>query len=342
MKNKILLFSISILTILIIVAQFVPKNTILYPLKFNKDNSTLNSELSNFSVKNVDDIDKIIIADKQDNTVILDKVGKDWKVNSKFYAREDAIKNLLQAVGKMRVRRPISKAERDLQIKRLATQSKKVVIFQNGQKIKTYYVGGATSDQYGTFVLLEGSSVPFVVEIPGFLGFLTPRFFAQEDLWRENYIFKSNPKDIDYVQVINSEDKTLNFTIQKDANNKYHLLNTENMEVENFDTLQVQRYLSFFTKISYEAMVVNMSDSKRDSLNKSQAYHTITLRAGEKNQQVIKTYHVKNDTQYDDDGNLLKYDPDRMYGSFNGGKDLATVQFRTFDRITVDPKVFMK
>ena len=342
MKNKILLISILILTIIIIIAQFVPKDSALYALKINKDNSTLNSELSNFAVKDVDAIDKIIIADKQDNTVILEKTGKTWKVNHKFYAREDAIKNLLQAVGKMRVKRPISKTEKELQIRRLATQSKKVVIYQKGKKVKTYYVGGATSDQYGTFVLLEGSSVPFVVEVPGFLGFLTPRFFATEDLWRENYIFKSSPKNINFVQVLNSEDKTQSFTITKDDNDKFHLLNSENQEMDNIDTLQIQRYLSFFTKISYEAMVVNMDESKRDSLKHSQPFHTITLKAGKNNQQVIKTYHVKNDTQYDDDGNMLKYDPDRMYGSFNGGKDLATVQFRTFDRITVDPKFFLK
>jgi len=85
-----------------------------------------------------------------------------------------------------------------------------------------------------------------------------------------------------------------------------------------------------------------MTDEKRDSLVHSKAWHTIAIEAGDRNKQVINTYHVKNDIHYDDDGNFIKYDPDRMYGSFNNGKDIATLQFRTFDRITVNPSFFQK
>jgi len=342
MKNKILLISIFILALIIGAAQFVSNNNPLYALKINKTYSTLKPELSNFAIKDVDSIDKIIIADKQDHTVVLEKTEEGWRVNQKFYAREDAIANILQAIGKMRIKRPISKAERNLQITRLSTQSKKVVIYQNGKKVKTYYVGGATQDQYGTFVLLEGSSVPFVTHIPGFLGFLTPRFFALEDLWRENFIFKSNPKNITYVQVINHENSQNNFTLSKDDKNQFHLLDAQNTEISNVDTLQIQRYLNTFKKISYEAMTTHISEHKKDSLIHSQPFYSITIKAGEKNQQIINTYHVINETHYDDNGNLLKYDPDRMYGSFNNNTDLATVQFRTFDKITIDPKLLTK
>ncbi len=342
MKNKILLYSLIILLILIVSAQFVSKENPLYPLKLNKSESTLKDELSNFAVKDVDAIDKIFIADKQNNTVTLTKQGRVWRVNDKFYARGDAIKNILFAIGKMRVKRPISKAEHNVQIKRLASEGRKVEIYQKGKLVKTYYVGGSTQDQYGTYVLLEGSSVPFVVEIPGFLGFLTPRFFAIEDLWRENFIFKANPKDVTYVQVVNSENHKNDFTLIKNNQHQYQVQLPGNKILANLDTMQVKRFLMSFKKISFEAMITNMSKEKRDSLINSAPWITITLKAGEKNQQIIKTYHVVNGVRRDDEGNKLEYDPDRMYGSFNNSKDLATVQFRTFDRITVNPKFFQK
>jgi len=342
MKNKILLYSILILIVIIVAAQFVSKENVLYPLKLDKSNSTLNDELSNFAVRDVESIDKIFIADKQNQSVTLTKGEDGWRVNNKFYAREDAIKNLLQAIEKMKVKRPTSKSEHNVQIKRLASQSRKVEIYKNEKLVKTYYVGGATQDQYGTYVLLEGSSVPFVVHIPGFLGFLTPRFFAVEGLWRENFIFKSNPRNISLVKVMNSENRENNFTVAKDKNNLYHILDFNDKELNNIDTLQIKRFLSNFKRLSYEAMITHMTDEKRDSLIHSKEWHTIIIEAGENNKQVVKTYHVANSTHYDDDGNFLKYDPDRMYGSFNNAEDLATLQFRTFDRITVNPRFFQK
>lgn len=324
------------------IAQFVPKNSFLYPLKINKSQSTIEDELSNFAVEDISTIDKIFIADKQNNTVTLDKVENGWKVNQKFYAREDAIENILQAIGRMKVKRPISKAERNTQIKRLAADGRKVEIYQNGQLTKVYYVGGPTQDQYGTYVILEGSSVPFITHIPGFLGFLTPRFFALEELWRENFIFKSEPKSIQRIQYTNSEDPQKSFTLIKNQNNQYQILDYKNHVLPNIDSLQIQKYVMTFKKISYEAMITEMSDSKKDSIKNTVPFYTIKIDAGENNRQVIKTYHIKNETMYNDDGKLLAYDPDRMYGYFNQDKDLATVQFRTFDRITVPLEFFMK
>ncbi len=339
MKNKILLLSVIILVIVIAAAQFVSKDNILYALNFNKSKSTLAEELSNFAVPDEKSIDKIFIADKQNNSVTLTKTEQGWRVNDKFYAREDAIENIMQAITKLRVKNPISRAEHNTQIKRLAAESRKVEIYQNGQKVKTYYMGGSTQDQYGTYAILEGSSVPFVVHIPGFLGFLTPRFFALEELWRENFIFKADPKTVNYVEVVNSEQPERSFTLIKN-DNQYQVLNYQNQKMNNIDSMQVKYFLSSFKKLSYEAMIVEMDADKRDSLMNTQAFHTITIKAGKNNQQVIKTYHVKNETHYNDDGELLLYDPDRMYATFNNAQDMATVQFRTFDNITIDPRAF--
>lgn len=327
--------------VIIVAAQFSSKDCVFYALKINKSNSTLKEELSNFAVKDVESIDKIFIADKQNNTVTLKKSDEGWRVNDKFYAREDAIVNILQAIEKMRVKNPISKAEYEVQIKRLSAEGRKVEIYQNGVLSKTYYVGGGTQDQFGTYIILEGSSVPFVVAIPGFLGFLTPRFFALEGLWRENFIFKSEPKKINYVQVVNSEKPELNFTLTKEDDNLYRVFDHQNKLLSAIDTLQVKRYLSHLKKLSFEAMITHMTQEKRDSMINSQSWHTIRLKAGEDNVQEIRTFHVLNDAHYDDDGNILKYDPDRMYGLFNQS-DLATLQFRTLDNITVNPKYFLK
>jgi len=340
-KNTVLIISIAILVLLIGIAQIIPKGTILDRLKVN-NTSTLKKELSDFAVKDIENIDKIFIADKANHSVVLEKKGKIWRVNNKFNAREDAIKNLMDVIQNVRVRQPISKAEYETQIKRLATTGRKVEIYKNGTLFKTYYVGGATQDQMGTYMILDNSRVPFIMELSGFTGFLTPRYFPMESLWRENFIFKSNPKNIRLVSVENKEEKEKSFSLKKIAS-LYHLFDYQGNEIQNIDSLQVKRYLSYFKKISYEALAVNMKEAKKDSLLKSEAFQIIHIETTDNTEQTINIYRVFNDSGVtNDNGEVLKYDPDRVYGFFNNLKDVATVQYRTLDKIAVEPSFFIK
>ncbi len=341
MKNKILILLTAVLLGMIIAAQFVSKNHILYSLKFNKSHNTLNDEMSHFAVENIDDVDKIMIADKTNQKIILCKTDSGWTVNSKYNAREDAIENLLQVIQRIRVKHPISKAEHNLQVSLLATKSKKVEIYKKGELFKTYYVGGSTQDQMGTYTLMEGASAPFVTHIPGFTGFLTPRFIVSESLWRENFVVKAPFESLVSVEVINSEDSKRTFKIVKNDNRTYQLFNKDGKLMGEPDSVFAKTYFNTFKKVSYEAMVVDMKQEKLDSLRAAKPLHTIRVTT-KKGTQDIKTFYVKNDNYFNDEGEILKYDPDRMYCLFNGDKEVATVQYFTFNKITIDPNWLMK
>ncbi len=58
---------------------------------------------------------------------------------------------------------------------------KKVEIFQNGKIAKTWYVGNATQDHLGTYMLLKDaekgkSPEPFIMFLPNMYGSLQARF----------------------------------------------------------------------------------------------------------------------------------------------------------------------
>ena len=62
----------------------------------------------------------------------------------------------------------------------MSTQRTQVKIFSNKKILKTIYVGGDTQDQLGTYsMILDNSSEPYVLEIPGFKGYLSSRFHAK-------------------------------------------------------------------------------------------------------------------------------------------------------------------
>ena len=68
------------------------------------------------------------------------------------------------------MRSPVPKAAFNNVIKQIATSGTKVEIYQGKDKpSKTYYIGGATLDHQGTYMILETegvkSSVPFIMYI---------------------------------------------------------------------------------------------------------------------------------------------------------------------------------
>ena len=141
------------------------------------------------------------MADRQGKSVLLErKSSAEWKVNGKFRARQDLINTLLYTMKSLEVRSPVGKNLYNQTMKLLSANSVKVEIYSNQELIKTYYVGHPSMDNMGTFMYLEGSSVPFIMCIPGFNGYLTTRYFINETDWRSKTIFNYNPQMIEKVE----------------------------------------------------------------------------------------------------------------------------------------------
>lgn len=336
MKSQKLIFTL--LIILIIASLF---------FYFSNQNSTIKKELRDFAVEDTASIDKIFMVNKFNQKVVLERTGvNEWKVNNKYIARVDAINMLLKTIKQVKVKMPISKSARQNIIKRMSSQSTKIEIYSNGKLIKKYYVGEATQDHSGTYMLLENSESPFITHIDGFTGFLTTRYFVEEKLWRVNSIFSyKNFSDIAKVKLYYPQDSTKSFTAEQLGYNKFKLLDYKGNNVKNFDTLSVKRYMSLFKKINYEAPIVNMRKTRLDTLNAMPFEQIFTVEDINGVKNTLKTKLVPNiDTTYDDKGNLKidKYDLDRMYGFMNNGKDIVTVQYFVFDPLIKKISDFIK
>ncbi|NNF01963.1 MAG: hypothetical protein HKN22_04705, partial [Bacteroidia bacterium] len=175
-------------------------------LILSKEKSTISEELSDFAVTDTAAVDKVFLADKtglESHRVLLerDPDGSGWIVNKKFEARKDAIDLLLHTISAIEVRSPVAKAAYENVMKRLASNGIKIEIYKKGKLDKTYYVGNASADQMGTFMYLENSSVPFVVHIPGFNGYLTPRYSCESHVWKTKTVFKAKGPEIASIKV---------------------------------------------------------------------------------------------------------------------------------------------
>jgi len=306
---------------------------------------------ADFAVDDALRITKIFMSDKQNNTVLLKRIDEQkWSVNDKYQARTDGIDILIETVTQLRVKEPVTIAGRNNVIKWLAANSVKVEIYEMVYRInlfnkikwfphekltKVYYVGGETQDNNGTFMLMEGSEEPFICYIPGFRGFLSPRYTAVESDWRNHSIFDLKIGEIASVKLEYPAAPDSSFEITRHERNFEIKMPKTNQIMSVYDTLKVLDYMSSFTNVNFEAFRNNMTQHEKDSICSQipMAILSVTDISGKTN--TIKTFIKLAEAGSIDEitGKELYIDRDRFYGLVNDGKDFVYLQYFTFNQI---------
>ncbi|MBT3209149.1 MAG: DUF4340 domain-containing protein [Bacteroidetes bacterium] len=309
---------------------------------FSRTNSTLRKELRDFAIEDTSKITKIFMVDKSESRVLLKKVNNKWMVNGKYFARKDAVETLLKTMKRLDVKAPVSRSSQDNMVKNLATFSTKVEIYTGDDKPeKTYYVGGPTQDHHGTFMIMENSSAPFIMHIPGFSGYLSTRYFTKENLWRDPIIFRHKFSDIKSVEVEIPNNPKKSFVAQNNGGNKFSLF-SENVKTQNFDTVKLKMYMGRFKRVGYESIASEMNLQKRDSILNSNPFSIISVEDSKNEITKVETYLRPGDGRLDEDGNEYKYDIDRLYAKLENDTNLMVIQFVTFDPLFKELNYFFK
>ncbi len=179
-----------------------------------------------FAIDDKEEIHKIFIADRKGNTNTLTRKGPglDWEHDQGFKVRPGAIRNLLDAMTRIRVKFRPAAAATDFLVENLSTGGLKVEAYNKaGEKIKAYYVGGSSQDDYGTTVILEDSDEPLIAHIPNWVGTIYNRYSLNGVDWRDKGIFQEDPDDIQSVK-IDYPDPELNansFFLNRVSNRKF-------------------------------------------------------------------------------------------------------------------------
>lgn len=310
-------------------------------LLLNDKKSNVKQELRDFAVEDTSAISKIYFADKFGNDITLNRTENGWIVNDKYSPRKDAIKTLLGTIKSIEVNYPVSNSMHNSVIKNLASKAVKIEIFLNNDEKanKTYYIGNPGPGMIGSFMLLENSSKPFVMYIPGFNGFLAPRYNIDGasislDLWRDREFIKLNPEKIKSIEIINHDDNLKSYKISK-KQKEFILKQKETDRIISNEFSN--KYFSLFRKLNCEGFMNNFS--KKDSIINSKPFHTIKINSEEKGIIEFNTYHKspKRDEYLDMNGLPLKYDQDRFYAHFEN--DLLLIQFYTFNKLLLNPNL---
>jgi hypothetical protein len=190
----------------------------------SKQTATIKQELRDFAVDDTSSVNKIFLADMRGVTSTLEKKDGGWIVNGKYPVSESRIQTLLMTIKRLDVKHPVAIAAKENVLRELSAEGVKVEIFSNDKKIKTYYVGGTTPSEEGTYMMLENSSAPFVVHIPGFRGYLNSRYFTEERDWRTRQLFVYHPSEVKEIKVEYTQQPQHSFSLKaRDAHGNFEV-----------------------------------------------------------------------------------------------------------------------
>ncbi|MCE3226698.1 MAG: hypothetical protein K0S32_1249 [Bacteroidetes bacterium] len=318
----------------------------IYVYKNKKKSGTIDEDLRNFSYKDTAAITKIFIADKEgdQSTIVRTKTG--WVVNDKYPCRPDAILNLLEVIKNIEVKMPVSKNARDGVLKYMTSVSQKVEIYVGDKRVKQYYVGHETPDSEGSYMLLsdpetgENHKDPFICFIPGFNGFLNPRYIAKENEWRNRVVMNYTPPQMKQVKVNYPAQPDSSFTIEILNTNTFKLKNGKGEEIP-YDVNKIKQYLAYYQNLSYEALFTGKNMMKlRDSLVQQKPFGVITVVSNNFKSEDYKFFYKQPTRLVPEHGIEYKYDPDRLFMRFANDKEWAIIQYFVFGKLLITNNYF--
>ena len=288
-------------------------------------------------------IDKIFMADKGGNKVILEKQSNHWIVNNKFPVMPAKIKMLLKTIRTVAVANYVSKPKWDQVIRELATTSTKVELYKDGenQPFKVYHVGGDDSQSNGTYMIMEidgeVADRPFLLHIPGFTGTLSIRYFLDENEWRDTEVFDYEMEDIKQVHVEYPGAKEQSFVLNVIDADSFSVRSLDGNKSGNQKLYKqgVVKYLSSFNFLNAETYVND--HSKKDSISATTPFAIVSVTDQSDITHNMTVFYMpqtkRSKLQFDPVGNKIPYDLDRFFALVHDGKDFVVIQDFVFSKI---------
>ena len=337
-KNRL---AIIITSLLIVIAAVLLWN--------NRYLTSLRGDAYDFTVRDTASVTRLFFADKSGNHVLLRRTDEGWKVNEKYDAQPKMVNNMLYTLDKMRIKMPVSLASHDNVITRMAGTNTKVEVYQIVPRInlfnkvklfphekltKVFYIGDVTQDNSGTYVLKEGADKAYIVHLHGFRGFISSRFSANQEDWRDHKIISENISNIASVKLEFNNDPENSFILNENGRYKYEMKRLNDESNVNIDTVRVLNLLTSFSDVRFEAFLTDITKERRDSIINSPYQERLTLVTKDGRQEVVRTYTMRIDASaFGFTENDWDDDPDHKYAYIENNDELVMIQDFAFGKI---------
>ncbi|MGC4059224.1 MAG: hypothetical protein QM743_14075 [Chitinophagaceae bacterium] len=313
----------------------------VYWFFFQNSDNLYSSKDADFGYKDTASVGRIFLAETNGISVLLERnPDNSWTLNKKYPAMPIQIINILTCLNRQTALSPVPEKDRDRVIKLLAGMGVKVELYdRSGKKLRCFYVAGQGPNYHGSYMLMEGSQEPYLVEIRGFEGYLTPRYTTDEAEWRSRSVFQVADYEIRSFSVTYPGDPLNSFTIDNSGSKATVQIDPElGKTVTQLNQGRTNIFLTLFKNVNAEGHL-NGAENLDSIISHStlRARLTLTLKSGAKKD--LDVYWIEKDDRYADltsqtstDPNNRPTDIERLYAVDLIQKDTLLLQRLSFEK----------
>lgn len=242
---------------------------IIYFVKTSSEGKeALDLSTRDFRIEDTDQIHKIFIAHKlQDPLTLTKQSNGSWLMNGKHKANQNAIDNVMNFYKLNRIKFiPSENATKNI-VKEIGVLGIKVEAYdKHNNLLKSFFIGGNTPDERGTYFLMEHAKQPYVLELPHSVAVLRERFLRTYDEWRSYEVFTSRTDKLKSVSIEYPKQKNHSFRIDLEDDNRVKPFYPDAVKYfEKQNQNVVDSYIAGFDVV-YSQNVYN-EFSKKDSIS---------------------------------------------------------------------------
>lgn len=289
-------------------------------------------ELLNYSIENIDSIDKIIVTDKNGSVFEVKRAdsNSEWTDKDGNCVTQEKAEMMLQAFQNLRFKSYLPDNSVAKHKKMTASQNIKVEIFQNGEWTKTWFIGNPTQDSYGQIMSLktkrEGDSKsPVVMKMKGHRGIIDPMFFADPRKWECTEVFTLKLDEIKKVKVQDFEIPKQSFSVTRNGS-QFEVLQ-QGKAVNNVDTSMIFRYLQNYQKIHYNLANYELNQQQVDSMLNTQPFASISVTDKNNVTKKVNCFRIYETIEFEDGRREQQIEKNKFWCELPGKKVVKSQYF---------------
>lgn len=276
--------------------------------------------LIDFAIEDTASVDKIEIFDSymnQEFTIKRDKSGV-WVDKDGNCVQQEIPKIMLETFLKATLKGYVSEGASANMYNLLMAKHKSVKIFQNGNWLKTWYVGHPTQDHNGTHMLLETPDVksdnPVIMSMKGFYGILEPRFHADPKKYQCSFMFSFERTDIDGIRLTNRIEPNESFEIAH--RNGDYIVTSNGIPLKGILKDNLTFYLNGFKNIHFNQPNYTLSEEEIQSMRSKPADVELSISSTSSNYSLELYRRLDPEASAD----TILYDEDYLWGFLPTGE----------------------
>lgn len=297
-------------------------------------NSTAEAGLKDFAIEQTNQVDKIFLSKNSTKNYVLLQKDKDgnWTVKNAlgtFPANKSNVDMLLNFVmKKLQVKYPVGDSASEEINRTLYLHAVKAEFYLNGDLSKTLYVGGPTQNSLGTYMYMPGLKRPYVLEVPGFEGYLSPYFSTSLNDWRSKDVLHASAENIRRLEINWHETPQESFVIDRPDDAGIALIDAQGRK-QQVSLNPVRSLVGMFEHVQMEGWP-NLPKQRADTVLRSKPFCTLKLNTRDGKTQSLELFRIpvsdETYSQENRDGSIRLFEIEYYWARVNGANELVQMQ----------------